>query len=65
MDIMGQKVIRFIVLGTMIFGVIFSLSVASCKREATTNNGIVSNGGIPAIDTSAPVNIKKATFALG
>ncbi|MFC1924507.1 hypothetical protein ACFLXA_04005 [Chloroflexota bacterium] len=62
---MGQKVIRLTVLGAMILGAIFSLGVASCKREATIDNGIVSNRGIPAIDTSAPVNIETATFALG
>jgi len=65
MDIMWQKVIRLTVVSAMILGAIFSLSVASCKKEATTDNGIVSSGGIPAIDTSAPVNIKTATFALG
>ena len=63
------KIITAVVLGTLILGTIFGSSLAGCKKEgetvSLTDNVSVPNGGLPAIDTSAPAITETATFALG
>jgi len=64
-----RKVITLAVLGALILGAIFASSLVGCQKEdekmGVTNDGLVPNGGIPAIDASAPVKTETATFALG
>ena len=64
-----RKATIVVILGAFILGAVFSSSLVGCKKEDETmgpaNGGLISDGGIPAIDTSAPVRTETATFALG
>jgi hypothetical protein len=64
-----RKVTAVLVLNVLILGAFLSSSLVSCSEEGETmgmrDDGLVPDRGIPAIDTSAPVNTETATFALG
>ena len=64
-----RKVTMIAVLGMFILGVVFSSSLAGCKKEdktmGLTDDGRVSDIAIPAIDAAAPMTTETATFALG
>ena len=64
-----RKVTIVAVLGMFILGAVLGSSLVGCKKEdetmGVTNGGLVTNGGIPAIDASAPVRTETATFSLG
>ena len=63
-----SKLTIAVVTGVFILGIVFSSSLVGCKENETmsvTNGGAVPEGGIPAIDASAPVRTETATFALG
>jgi len=64
-----SKVTIVAVLGVFILGSFLSSGLVGCNEEDETmgieDGGLVPDGGIPAIDTSAPVNTETATFALG
>jgi hypothetical protein len=64
-----RKVITIAVLGALIFGAFWGIGLISSMKEdekiGVTNDGLVPNGGIAAIDASAPKRTETATFALG
>jgi hypothetical protein len=64
-----KKATIVVVLGVLILGAVFISSLVGCNKEdetmGVTNDGLVPNEGIPAIDASAPVKTETATFALG
>jgi hypothetical protein len=64
-----RKVTIVAVLGAFILGAFLSSSLVGCNKEGGTmkarDDGLVSDGGVPAIDVSAPVKTETATFALG
>lgn len=65
----NMKRIRFMVLGAIVLGAIFSSGLAGCSKDddktGTGNDGLIPCGDIPPIDASAPESIETATFALG
>ena len=64
-----REVITVVVLGALILGVILGAGCTGLMKEdetpVATNDGLVPEGGIPAIDTVVPVRTETATFALG
>ena len=64
-----RKVTMIAVLGMFILGVVFSSGLVGCKKEdktmGVTNDGLIPNTVIPAIDGRAPNRTETATFALG
>jgi hypothetical protein len=64
-----MKATIVVVLGVFIIGAVFNSSLVGCSKEnetmGATNDGLVPNESIPAIDVFAPIITETATFALG
>ena len=64
-----RKVTIVAALGALILGVVFSSSLAGCKKEDKavdlTTDGLVPEAGVSVIDAAVPERTETATFALG
>lgn len=64
-----RKVTIVVALGAFVLVAVWGISLLGSEKEdetmGLTNDGIVPDVGIPAIDAAAPASAETATFALG